>query len=156
MFSSVPRPIFGRQGYHSGGHISGVLPLPGVLSLGVPGGTTALPDFGRSVNPISTREKDYAHLITTGTPGFFRPSDGPAATAAFYSSKSRQGLASHGGFGVESTSQVAETIKFLPWQQWINVNLYGEISTFYVFFNQLHHSFESLTSLLSCNCLKDV
>ena len=31
----------------------------------------APPDFGRSVNPISTREggTDYAHLITTGTPG---------------------------------------------------------------------------------------
>ena len=29
----------------------------------------AHPDFGRSVNPISTRS-DYAHLITTGTPGF--------------------------------------------------------------------------------------
>ena len=28
------------------------------------------PDFGRSVNPISTRGTDYAHLITTGTPGF--------------------------------------------------------------------------------------
>jgi hypothetical protein len=27
-------------------------------------------DFGRSVNPISTRGTDYAHLITTGTPGF--------------------------------------------------------------------------------------
>ena len=32
----------------------------------------AHPDFGRSVNLISTRpgETDYAHLITTGTPGF--------------------------------------------------------------------------------------
>ena len=30
-----------------------------------------LSDFGRSVNPISTtRGTDYAHLITTGTPGF--------------------------------------------------------------------------------------
>ena len=83
------------------------------------GGATALPDFGRSVNPISTRGTDYAHLITTGTPRFFRPYDGPDAAAALYSSKSRQGLglgglASRGGFGVESTSQVAETIKFLP------------------------------------------
>ena len=34
------------------------------------------PDFGRSVNPISTRGTDYAHLITTGTPGF---SDLPTA-----------------------------------------------------------------------------
>ena len=39
----------------------------------VPGGAMgamAHPDFGRSVNPISTRGTDYAHLITTGTPGF--------------------------------------------------------------------------------------
>ena len=36
----------------------------------------APPDFGRSVNPISTRGTDYAHLITTGTPGF---SDLPTA-----------------------------------------------------------------------------
>jgi hypothetical protein len=34
------------------------------------GGAMAHPDFGRSVNPISTRETDYAHLITTSTPGF--------------------------------------------------------------------------------------
>ena len=41
-------------------------------SLGAP------PDFGRSVNPISTRGggTDYAHLTTTGTPGF---SDLPTA-----------------------------------------------------------------------------
>ena len=30
----------------------------------------AHPDFGKSVNPISTGGTDYAHLITTGTPGF--------------------------------------------------------------------------------------
>ena len=30
----------------------------------------APPDFGRSVNPISTRGTDYAHLIITGTSGF--------------------------------------------------------------------------------------
>ena len=36
----------------------------------------AQPDFGRSVNPISKRGTDYAHLITTGTPGF---SDLPTA-----------------------------------------------------------------------------
>ena len=34
------------------------------------GGAMAPPDFGRSVNLISTRGTDYAHLITTGTPGF--------------------------------------------------------------------------------------
>ena len=44
---------------------------------GSAGGGMAPPDFGRSVNPISTMETDYAHLITTGTPRFFRPSDGP-------------------------------------------------------------------------------
>ena len=39
----------------------------------VPGGargTMAPPDFGRSVNLISTRGTNYAHLITAGTPGF--------------------------------------------------------------------------------------
>ena len=36
----------------------------------------APPDFGRSVNPISTRGTDYSHLITTGTLGF---SDLPTA-----------------------------------------------------------------------------
>ena len=36
----------------------------------VPGGAMAPPDFGRSVNPISTRVADYAHHITTGLPGF--------------------------------------------------------------------------------------
>ena len=40
------------------------------------GGAMALPDFGRSVNPISTKGTDYAHLITTGTAGF---SDLPTA-----------------------------------------------------------------------------
>ena len=48
-----------------------------VISRGVvPGGAMALSDFGRSVNPISTRGTDYAHLITTGTPWF---SDRPTA-----------------------------------------------------------------------------
>ena len=38
---------------------------------GGPGVAMAPPDFGRSYNPISTRRKaDYAHQITTGTPGF--------------------------------------------------------------------------------------
>ena len=43
---------------------------------GCAGCTMAHPDFGRSVNPISTRGDEYARLITTGTPGF---SDPPAA-----------------------------------------------------------------------------
>ena len=47
----------------------------GVVPGGV-GGAMAPPDFGRSVNPISTRGTDYAHLITIGTPGF---SDLPTA-----------------------------------------------------------------------------
>ena len=42
----------------------------------VPGCAMAHPDFGRSVNPISTGGTDYAHLITSGTPGF---SDLPTA-----------------------------------------------------------------------------
>ena len=45
----------------------------------VPGGAMAPgadSDFGRSVNPISTRGTEYAHQITTGTPGF---SDHPTA-----------------------------------------------------------------------------
>ena len=33
----------------------------------------AYPEFGRSVNPILTRGTNYAHLITTGTPGFSDP-----------------------------------------------------------------------------------
>ena len=49
--------------------------LRGVV-LGGAGGAKAPPDFGRSVNPISTRGTDYAHLNTTGTPGF---SDLPTA-----------------------------------------------------------------------------
>ena len=36
----------------------------------VPGCAMAHPDFGRSVNLISNRGTDYAHLITTGTPRF--------------------------------------------------------------------------------------
>ena len=51
------------------------LKFRGVVSEGA-GGAMAPPDFGRSVNPISTRGTDYAHLITTGTPGF---SDLPTA-----------------------------------------------------------------------------
>ena len=43
---------------------------------GCAGYAMAHPDFGRSVNPISTRGTDYAHLITNGTPGF---SDLPTA-----------------------------------------------------------------------------
>ena len=36
----------------------------------VTGCAMAHPDFGRSVNPISTRGTDYVHLITTGNSGF--------------------------------------------------------------------------------------
>ena len=52
--------------------------IPRGVVLGCAGCACALahPDFDRSVNPISTRETDYANLITTGTPGF---SDLPAA-----------------------------------------------------------------------------
>ena len=34
------------------------------------GGAAAPPDFGRSVNSISTRGADYAHHSTTCPPGF--------------------------------------------------------------------------------------
>ena len=44
--------------------------------LGGAGDVMAPPDFGRSVNPISTWGIDYFHLITTGTTGF---SDFPTA-----------------------------------------------------------------------------
>ena len=40
----------------------------------------AHPDFGRSVNPISTRGTDYADLITNDKyPRIFRPSGGPVS-----------------------------------------------------------------------------
>ena len=58
-----------RVRYISSMYYRGVVP-------GGAGGAMALPDFGRSVNPMSTRGTDYAHLITTGTPGF---SDFPTA-----------------------------------------------------------------------------
>ena len=51
------------------------LDIRGVVHWGA-GDAMAPPDFGRSVNPISTRGTDYVHLITTGTPGF---SDLPTA-----------------------------------------------------------------------------
>ena len=37
---------------------------------GCAGCAMAHPDFGRSLNPVSTRGTDYAHLITTLTPDF--------------------------------------------------------------------------------------
>ena len=46
---------------------------PSYLYIMIPGGAggaIALPDFAISDNPNSTRGTDYAHLITTGTPGF--------------------------------------------------------------------------------------
>jgi hypothetical protein len=42
----------------------------------------AHPDLGRSVHPTLTRGTDYAHLITTGTPGFSDFSDGPGLLAS--------------------------------------------------------------------------
>ena len=41
----------------------------GVLPVGA-GGTMAPPDFGRSVNPISTKGADYAHQIILASPDF--------------------------------------------------------------------------------------
>ena len=34
------------------------------------GGALAHPEFGSSVNPITTRGADYAHYITASPPGF--------------------------------------------------------------------------------------
>ena len=43
-----------------------------------PGYRITPPDFGRSVNPTSTREADYAHQITIcSPPPIFRPSYDP-------------------------------------------------------------------------------
>ena len=36
-------------------------------------GGLAHPDFGSSVNPITTRGADYAHHITASPPGFENP-----------------------------------------------------------------------------------
>ena len=48
-----------------------ILPnLYGDAGGGGAGGARAPPSFGISVNPIRTKGADYAHLITTGTPGF--------------------------------------------------------------------------------------
>ena len=57
-----------------GSHYRAVVP-------GCAGCAMAHPDFGRSVNPISTRGTDYAHLITSGTPGF---SDLPTSLLPFF------------------------------------------------------------------------
>ena len=51
------------------------------------GGTMAPPYFSRSVNPISTKESDYAHHNTNCYPGF---SDPPAALKVAH--KGRKGL----------------------------------------------------------------
>ena len=37
------------------------------------GGALAHPEFGTSVNPITTRGADYAHHITASPPGFENP-----------------------------------------------------------------------------------
>ena len=56
---------------------------------GCHGMAVAPPDFGRSVNPISTRWTDYVHLITIDTPGF---SDPPTALGYFHSTLRWDGL----------------------------------------------------------------
>ena len=37
------------------------------------GGQGGLPEFGSSVNPITTKGADYAHHITASPPGFENP-----------------------------------------------------------------------------------
>ena len=59
------------------------------------GGAMAPQDFGRSVNSISTRGAHYAHLITTGTPGF---SDLPTALQGKISPEYLEVEYQHGGF----------------------------------------------------------
>ena len=48
----------------------------------------APPDFGRLVNPISIGGTDYAHLITTGTPGFSDLSTALIIPNVYYSERS--------------------------------------------------------------------
>ena len=57
-----------------------IVRLVGAGNAGSAKGAMVPPDFGRSVNPISTstRGPDYAHHITTLHPKIFRPSYGPA------------------------------------------------------------------------------
>ena len=44
---------------------------------------TAFPDFGRSVNPISTTKGRLCPANNTGTPRIFRPSDSPAVSVGW-------------------------------------------------------------------------
>ena len=53
-----------------------ILLSTGVLSLGVPGGAMAHPDFGRSVNPISTRGDKLCPPNYYWHPRIFRSSNG--------------------------------------------------------------------------------
>ena len=68
--------------------------------------------FGRSVNPISTREKDYAHLIATGTPGF---SDLPTAMSykALHGTKVAVGLQDTQGKCVQCSIPILMLLSYL-------------------------------------------
>ena len=68
-------------------------------------GAMAPPDFGRSVNPVSTRGTDYAHLITTGTPGF---SDLP--TALYYTVLSGMPEYTYRDMGICPDNFLADTL----------------------------------------------
>ena len=65
--ASNPEPEPTAQ--HTQPHLRGVVP-------GGAGGAMAPPDFGKSVTLSQPGGTDYAHLFTTGTPGF---SDLPTA-----------------------------------------------------------------------------
>ena len=55
-----------------------------IASGGTGGGGALVPAvFGRSVNPISTRGTDYAHLCTTCPPGFSDLAKGLLAMTGF-------------------------------------------------------------------------
>ena len=46
---------------------------PSDAAIGWAGWALAHPEFGSSVNPITTRGADYAHHITASPPGFENP-----------------------------------------------------------------------------------
>ena len=49
--------------------------LPSAAASGWAGWALAHPEFGSSVNPITTRGADYAHHITGSPPGFENPAE---------------------------------------------------------------------------------
>ena len=54
-------------------HLHGLVILGSAAASGWAGWDLAHPEFGSSVNPITTRGADYAHHITASPPGFENP-----------------------------------------------------------------------------------